>query len=73
MDLRLSDHFLYTTNFFDLLQQNVGNPGSGALQQPNQSVITPLAKRISNLGTAEMNYRAPASSSALAALPFAVS
>jgi len=57
VDLRLSDHFLYTTNFFDLLQQNVGNPGSGALQQPNQSVITPLAKRISNLGTAEMNYQ----------------
>ena len=57
VDLRLSDHFLYTTNFFDLLQQNVGTPGSGALQQPNQSVITPLAKRISNLGTAEMNYQ----------------
>jgi hypothetical protein len=57
VDLRLSDHFLYTTNFFDLLQQNVGTPGSGALQQPNQSVITPLAKRISNLATAEMNYQ----------------
>ena len=57
LDLRLTDHFLYTTNFFDLLQQNVGTPGSGALQQPNQSVITPLAKRISNLGTAEMNYQ----------------
>jgi hypothetical protein len=57
VDLRLSDHFLYTTNFFDLLQQNVGTPGSGALQQPNQSVITPLAKRISNLAAAEMNYQ----------------
>jgi hypothetical protein len=57
VDLRVSDHFLYTTSFFDLLQQNVGSPGSGALQQPNQSVITPLAKRISNLASAEVNYQ----------------
>jgi hypothetical protein len=57
VDLRLSDHFLYTTNFFDLLQQNVGSPAGGALQLPNQSVITPLAKRISNIGTVEMNYQ----------------
>jgi hypothetical protein len=57
LNLRVTDHFLYTTNFFDLLQQNIGTPGSGALQQPNQSVITPLAKRISNLGTVGMNYQ----------------
>jgi hypothetical protein len=57
LDLRLSDHFLYTTGFFDVLQQNIGNPAAGALQLPNPSVITPLAKSTSNLANVEMDYQ----------------
>lgn len=57
VELALRDHFVYTSNFFDVLQGGLDTSGSGILQQPNQSVITPLAKQISNLSTAQLNYQ----------------
>jgi len=57
VNLRLRDHFSITTNFYDQLILEPTLTGSGPLQQPNQSVITPLAKQISNLATAEITYQ----------------
>ena len=57
VNLRLQDHFTVTTNFYDQLVLEPVTSGTGVLQQPNQSVITPLAKQISNLANAEITYQ----------------
>ncbi len=51
------DHFSITTGFFDQLQGNATTPPVGVLQQPNSSVITPLATRTGNLGMADIIYQ----------------
>jgi len=57
VDLRMQDHFSVTTNFYDQLALEPVTSGTGTLQQPNQSVITPLARQISNLADAEITYQ----------------
>jgi hypothetical protein len=57
VNFRVSDHFIYTGNFLSPLQGNTAALGSGAILQPNQSVITPVAQNTSNLGTAEITYQ----------------
>jgi len=57
VNLRLQDHFSITTNFYDQLLLTPTSTPTGTLQQPNTSLITPLAKQISNLASAEMTYQ----------------
>ncbi len=59
--LRLRDVFSLTTSFFNQFQSNFGIPGTGSLQQPNQSIITPISKQLNNLGSAEFNWQFSAS------------
>lgn len=55
VNVRVQDHLSISTNFYDQL---VLEPATtGTLQQPNQSVITPLAERISNLANGEITYQ----------------
>ena len=57
VNLRLSDRFVLTTGFFNQLQAGESGLGSGIIQQPNIGVITPLARHLDNLGTAELTYQ----------------
>lgn len=57
VNVRLQDHFSITTNFYDQLLLAPASTPTGTLQQPNTSVITPLAKQISNLASAEITYQ----------------
>jgi hypothetical protein len=57
VDLHLTDRFSLTTGFFNQLQGNLDEPTPGVVQQPNQAVITPLAKRRGNSTTAGVNYQ----------------
>lgn len=57
VNVRVSDRFSLTSSFMDQLQGS--NPGlaTGVIQQPNQAIITPLARQTSDLGTAEITYQ----------------
>jgi hypothetical protein len=57
VDLRVIDHFSITTGFFDQLQGNLDAQPVGVLQQHNDFVIAPLAKRRGNSATAGINYQ----------------
>ena len=48
VSLAVTDRFSLTTGFFDQLQTSPELSGGGILQQPNQTVVTPLAKTIGN-------------------------
>jgi len=57
VNFRISDRFVLTSNFMDQLQGNSPGLGSGIIQQPNQALITPLARQTSDLGTAQITYQ----------------
>jgi hypothetical protein len=57
MDLRLSDSFLDTTGLLQQFQNGLGTPVTGPVNQPNQTLITPLAKNINNTGSADWSYQ----------------
>lgn len=61
IDLSVRDHFVMTTGFFDQINPDPYAAGS-VLQQPNQSVITPLAAQNSNTATVAINDQFSASS-----------
>ena len=67
VSMRLLDTFYDTSGFFDQPNGNQNFLGVGVLQQPNESVLTPLAQQIGNLGTAEVDYQF-SSNSAIGAL-----
>ena len=56
-NFRVSERFIYSGAFMNQLQGNETGLGSGIIQQPNQAVITPVAKQTSNMGTAEITYQ----------------
>jgi hypothetical protein len=60
VNFHVRDHYTLSTSFFDQLQTGPGtpsSPGAGPIQQPNQSIVTPLAKTARDLGTAEMTWQ----------------
>lgn len=57
MDLRLSDSFLDTTGLLQQFQNGIGTPVTGPVNQPNPTLITPLAKNINNVGSADWSYQ----------------
>jgi hypothetical protein len=57
MDLRLSDIFLDTTGLLQQFQNGVGTPVTGPVNQPNQTLITPLAKNMNNTGSVDWSYQ----------------
>lgn len=61
VDLRLSDNFLDTTGFLQQFRNGLGSPVTGPINDPNQTLITPLAKNINNTGSVDMSYQTSAS------------
>ncbi len=57
VDLRLSDSFLDTTGFLQQFQNGLGTPVTGPINQPNQTLVTPLAKSLNNTGAVDMSYQ----------------
>ena len=57
MTLRLSDNFLDTTGLLQQFQNGIGTPVTGPINQPNPTLITPLAKNLNNTGTADWTYQ----------------
>ena len=57
VDLLVRDRFVMTTGFFNQLNQNPEVSSGTVLQRPNESVVTPLAKQTSNIGTAQITYQ----------------
>jgi len=57
MDLRLSDSFLDTTGLLQQFQNGIGTPVTGPVNQPNQTLITPLAKNLNNTGNVDWSYQ----------------
>ncbi len=57
MDLRLSDSFLDTTGLLQQYQNDTGTPVTGPVNQPNETLITPLAKNINNIASADWSYQ----------------
>jgi hypothetical protein len=57
VDLRLSDSFLDTTGLLQQFQNGLGAPVTGPINQPNPTLITPLARNINNTGSADMSYQ----------------
>ena len=57
MDLRLSDSFLDTTGLLQQFQNGFGTPVTGPVNQPNPTLITPLAKNMNNTGAADWSYQ----------------
>jgi hypothetical protein len=55
--LRLRDGFDKTTNLFSGWFAAGSAPGFGLLEQPNQSVLTPLTERTGNTADAELTYQ----------------
>src|SRR5207248_10975901 len=55
--LHLRDAFSKSSNFFNQFEQNPGGTFSVALQAQNNSVIPPLADRISNAGDVQLTYQ----------------
>ncbi|HZQ66960.1 MAG TPA: hypothetical protein VFA68_00460 [Terriglobales bacterium] len=62
IDLTLFDRYLMATSLFDQSSQNAGLAPGTILQQPNSSVILPLAKINSNNATVQINDQFSASS-----------
>jgi len=61
VNFRVNDHFVYTGTFLNQLTGNSTALGVGIIQQPNQAIITPVAKRTDDLGTVEITYQYSAS------------
>jgi len=60
VNFHLRNHYSMTTGFFDQLQGSSttsGGTGTGPVQQPNPTIITPLAKHVDELGTAEITWQ----------------
>ena len=57
VDLRLSDNFLDTTGFFQQFQNGLGTPVTGPINQPNPTLVTPLARSLSNTANADLSYQ----------------
>jgi hypothetical protein len=57
MDLRLSDRFLDTTGLLQQFQNGIGTPVTGPINQPNPTLITPLAKNLNNNASADWSYQ----------------
>ena len=57
VNLRLTDRFTMTTGFFDQVQGNPTGIGTGVIQEPNLSVITPFARHSDDVGTAQLTYQ----------------
>lgn len=57
VNVGIRDNFSLTSGFFDEVQNFAGTPAGGVLQQPNGSVITPLARRTADLGMADITYQ----------------
>ncbi len=55
--LRLRDSFDKTSNLFSGWFVSGSAPGFGLLQQPNQSVLTPLTERTGNTADAQLTYQ----------------
>lgn len=64
MDLSVSEHFLMSAGFFNQISNNSSEsqPSNSTVQQPNQSVITPLSRQNSNTTTVLFNDQFSASS-----------
>jgi hypothetical protein len=54
LSARIHDNFVDQSSSFNQVTQNPLLPGGNVLSQPNQSVITPLAKQLSNLTNADL-------------------
>jgi len=61
VDLRLSDNFLDITGFLQQFTNGLENPVTGPINQPNNTVITPLAKSLNNTGNVDLSYQYSAS------------
>ena len=57
VNLRLTDRFTLTTGFFDQVQGTPTGIGTGVIQEPNLSVITPFARHNDDVGTAQLTYQ----------------
>jgi len=57
VNVHVRDNYVITTGFFEQFQAGNGAPLAGALTQPNQAVITPLARHNDDLGTAEITWQ----------------
>jgi len=57
VNFRVNDHFLFTGTFLDQLTANTTGLGAGIIQQPNQAILTPIAQRTDDMGTAEITYQ----------------
>lgn len=55
-DVHVSERFSLTTNFFDQFQSGT-NPVTGPVNQPNTTAITPLAKRMDNVTSADVKWQ----------------
>lgn len=57
LTVRFRDAFHITTDPFDRLDQDLFMPEFSVLDRPNESVVTPLAKRIGNLAGLDLTYQ----------------
>jgi len=57
VNLRLTDRFTMTTGFLDQGQGNPTGIGTGVIQEPNLSVITPFARHSDDMATAQLTYQ----------------
>jgi hypothetical protein len=57
VDLRLSDAFLATTGLLQQFQNGLGAPATGPINQPNTTLVTPLAKNLNNTGSVDLSYQ----------------
>jgi hypothetical protein len=57
VNLAVTERFLLTTGFFDQVQSSPDLSGGGILGQPNQTVITPLAKTIGNNVNGQLSWQ----------------
>jgi hypothetical protein len=61
VDLRLSDTFLDVTGFLQQFTNGLETPVTGPVNQPNHTLITPLAKSLNNTGNVDLSYQYSAS------------
>ncbi len=57
VNLRLTDRFNLTTGFSDQFAASPTGIGTGVIQQPNLTVITPFARHTGDVGTVELTYQ----------------
>jgi hypothetical protein len=57
VSVAVTERFTLTTGFFDSLQSSTDLSGGGILQQPNSSVVTPLAKSIGNNVSGQLSWQ----------------